>query len=104
MNDDSRENCSKALAALDSSLGKRPDGLQRGLEQALCCLVQVRDGYIEQERSVPGCARDRLKRVNAILSMVVCSEYPVSGIRKENITKARDELARLLDEVHGVFC
>jgi hypothetical protein len=39
-----------------------------------------------------------LKRCNAVLSMVIGGEYPLAGIRRDRMQKARDELASLLDE------
>jgi hypothetical protein len=41
---------------------------------------------------------DRLERCNAVLSMVIGGEYPVAGIRRDRLQKARDELATLLGE------
>jgi hypothetical protein len=41
---------------------------------------------------------DRLERCNAVLSMVIGGEYPLAGIRRDRVQKARNELASLLDE------
>jgi hypothetical protein len=38
-----------------------------------------------------------LDRCNAILSMVIGSEYPLAGIRRDRVQKARDELASLFE-------
>lgn len=83
----------KALAALDRALEDRPDKVYDDLVEAVRCLVGLRAELTAKRRA--GDAGDRLERCNAILSMVVGGEYPLAGIRKERVQKARDELASL---------
>ena len=40
----------------------------------------------------------RLDRCNASLSMIIGGEYPLAGLRRDRLQKARDELAMLLGE------
>jgi hypothetical protein len=42
-----------------------------------------------------GATDERLDRVNAALSQLVASEYPLQGVRRQRIEQARDELAEL---------
>ncbi|MBV8936945.1 MAG: hypothetical protein JO095_14220 [Alphaproteobacteria bacterium] len=87
--------CRAALAALDRALEDRPDKIYDDLAAAVRCLVQLRSELTAKRREdAPG---GPLERCNAILSMVVGGEYPLAGIRRERLQKARDELASLLD-------
>jgi hypothetical protein len=96
VNDEVRTRCCTALAALDQALQESSNEVQESLEQALCCLVQMRDALIGQARTTPSHIDPSLKHINAVLSMVVGTEYPVSGIRRDNIRQARTALTRLL--------
>jgi hypothetical protein len=93
--------CRKAVKALERALDDRPDRIYEDMAEAVRCLVRFRDELIEQRRAEPGNprARDRLGRVNAILSVVVGGEYPLIGIREDRVRQARDELAKLLETV-----
>ena len=95
MNDETRTLCGKALAALAATLQEPPSTAQQGLEQALCCLLRVRDASIERLRTAPTEGGDTLKRVNAVLSLIVGCEYPVNGIRRDKIEHAREALAAI---------
>lgn len=88
--------CRAAIAALDRALEDRPDKVYDDLAQVVRCLVQLRAELTAKQREgAPGAP---LERCNAVLSMVVGGEYPLAGIRRERLQKARDELASLLDQ------
>ena|SRR5690242_6880748 len=90
--------CRKAVDSLEQALEHRPDRVYEDMADAVRCLVRFRDALIERQRerkADPG-ARDRLRRVNAILSIVVGGEYPLVGVREKRIKQAHDELAQLL--------
>lgn len=85
-----------AVAALDRALDDRPDKIYHDLAGVVRCLVQLRTEFIAKRREgEPGA---RLDRCNAILSMGIGCEYPLAGLRRDRLQKARDELATLLGE------
>jgi len=92
----SADHCRAAVAALDRALDDRPDQIYHDLAEVVRCLVQLRTELTG--RRPEGEPDDRLKRCNAILSMVIGAEYPLAGHRRDRLQKARDELASLLDE------
>jgi hypothetical protein len=87
--------CRMATAALDRALRDEPDKVYDDLAEAVRCLVRLRDELITEHRA--GGHHDHLDRCNAILSMVVGGEYPLAGVRRERVQKARDELASLCE-------
>ena len=87
--------CRMAAAALERALQDQPDKIYDDLAEAVRCLVQLRDELMTEQRAEG--RRDRLDRCNAILSMVVGGEYPLAGVRRERVQKAREELAPLCD-------
>lgn len=90
----SSDRCLAAVAALDHALEDRPDKIYRDLAEAVRCLVQLRNELTVRRRE--GEPNDHLERCNAILSMVVGGEYPLAGLRRDRVRKARDELALLV--------
>lgn len=87
-----------ALAGLDHALEDRPDRIYDDLSHAVRCLVRLRDELIAlRRRDGKASGDDRLERLNAVLSVVSGGEYPLEGVRRERIEKAREELARLLE-------
>ena len=90
-------NCCRAVvAALDRALDDRPDKIYHDLAEVVRWLVQLRTELTAGQRE--GETGDRLERCNAVLSMVIGGEYPLAGIRRDRMQKARNELASLLDE------
>ena len=90
--------CRVAIAALDRALDDRPIiyKIYHDLAEVARCLVLLRTELTARRREgEPG---DRLERCNAVLSMVIGGEYPLAGLRRDRLRKARDELASLLDE------
>ena len=88
--------CRAAVAALGCALDDRPDKIYHDLAEVVRCLVLLRTELAARRRE--GEAGDRLERCNAVLSMVIGGEYPLAGLRRDRLRKARDELASLLDE------
>lgn len=92
----SADRCRAAVASLDRALDDRPDQIYHDLAEVLRCLVQLRTELTARRREgEPG---DCLERCNAILSMVIGGEYPLAGLRRDRLQKARDELASLLNQ------
>jgi len=90
--------CRTALHALDRALEDRPDKVYDDMVAAVRCLVRLRDSLISERRAGKGTPdhEERLRRVNAVLSTAVGGEFPLVGVRKERIKKARDEVEELL--------
>jgi hypothetical protein len=85
-----------AVAALDRALDDRPDKIYHDLAEVVRCLVELRTELTATRRK--GESAGHLDRCNAILSMVIGGEYPLAGLRRDRLQKARDELVTLLDE------
>ena len=90
----SADRCRAAVAALDRALADRPDQIYHDLAEVVRCLVQLRAELTARLRD--GEPDYRLERCNAVLSMVIGGEYPLAGLRRDRMQKARDELATLL--------
>ena len=87
--------CRVAIAALDRALEDRPVKIYHDLADVVRCLVLLcTELTARRPEGEPG---DRLDRCNAVLSMVIGGEYPLAGLRRDRLQKARDELASLLD-------
>lgn len=95
MSEDYRALCETAVAALDHVLAEHPDKINDELNEAARCLVRTRDGLIDQRRQGED-VQAQLDQINAILSVVVGSEYPLVGVRWQQVQAARDGLAALL--------
>ena len=90
-----------ALSAIDRVLGEPPDAIDQALIPAIQCLVRWRDETIAAVRAneVDAEARKRLRDVNAALSLLVGTHYPLVGIKWNRLKNARDALA----EVEGLW-
>ena len=86
--------CRAAVAALDRALDDRPDKVYHDLAEVVRCLVKLRTELTAARRK--GESADHLERCNAVLSMVIGGEYPLAGLRRDRMQRARDELATLL--------
>jgi hypothetical protein len=82
-----------ALAALDRALADRPDTVYDDLAEAVRCLVRLRAELVSEFRN--GATGDSVERCNAIISLVIGSEYPLSGLHRSRIERARQEVALL---------
>ncbi|HET6466774.1 MAG TPA: hypothetical protein VFG43_00195 [Geminicoccaceae bacterium] len=95
-----RDHCHAAVAALDRVIDERPAEEHEYLVEAVRCLNRLRDRMIERRRAgdTSRHLRDRLDRINAILSVVVGGQYPLVGVRWERVQHARDTLRQLLED------
>ena len=89
----SSASCRAAVAALDRALDDRPDKICHDLAEAVRYVVGLRTELTAGRRE--GELTDRLERCNSVLSIVIGGEYPLVGIRRDRLQKARDELASL---------
>ena len=81
---------------LSTARSKKARPIYHDLAEGVHCLVRWRTELSARRRE--GVPDDRLKRCNAILSMVIGGEYPLAGLRRDRLQKARNELASLLNE------
>ncbi|HYH21396.1 MAG TPA: hypothetical protein VD995_22540 [Azospirillum sp.] len=96
--------CGDALGILDRILAASPDDTPtaetyNAMAEASRCLVRMRDGLIARRRAGEEVGQ-RLDHVNAVLSVAFGGEYPLVGVRRKRIEKARD-LLRGLQEGQG---
>lgn len=90
-----------ALAHLDHLLAHRPERVHEELTHAMRGIVRIRDRLIERLRSAnePSPAlRERLDRVNVLVSIAFGAQFPVTGVHWERIEKTRDELRAMMGE------
>jgi hypothetical protein len=86
--------CRAAVAAFDRALDDRPDKIYHDLAEVVRCLVRLRTELTAGRRQ--GELAHRLEQCNAVLSMVICGEYPLAVLRRDRMQRARDELTTLL--------
>jgi hypothetical protein len=87
-----------ALAKLDRLLGAKDDETEfQDMSEVTRTVVKMRDALISRVRAEPGATapRERLDRVNALLSVVASAEMTLLGIHWDRIRKSRDLLAEL---------
>jgi hypothetical protein len=86
-----------ALAALERAIEHKNEQATEDLDETVRCLVALRDGIIALARQ--GEPRSHwLDEVNALLSTVVSTEFPVDGFHWDNVCRARDTVKHLLGE------
>jgi len=87
-----------ALAAIDRALQHRPEKDGTDFSTAAKQLARLRDTMIASHRAAPpsAAARERLTRLNAILSVVTGGHFPLGSIPWHEIELARGWLAELL--------
>ena len=97
-----KDDVEAAVAAVDRALREDTRLVYDDLADAVRHIVRLRDGLIVAVRhGEPD--RERLSRVNAILSQIVGAEYPLDGIRRERIKKVREQLVALKREARIVL-
>ncbi|HWX47596.1 MAG TPA: hypothetical protein VNZ61_06050 [Roseomonas sp.] len=89
----------RALDALSKALEKKPHKDDHALTAATEGLCAWRDGLIARQRGGEASPelRERLTRLNSVISVVVGSHFPLGGTPWEELQKARDWLAELLE-------
>jgi hypothetical protein len=89
----------RALEQIDAVLARKPEKDDYALADATQMLCTFRDALIEQAHRGGEVERTRLRRANAVLSIVVATHFPSGGIPWEPLVGARRALADLLSEV-----
>jgi hypothetical protein len=90
-----------ALAAIDRALEHRPEKDGHDFAEAAQHLAQLRDAMVARYRDAPPppAARERLARLNAVLSVVLGGHFPLGSIPWHEIQLARGWLAELVGEI-----
>lgn len=89
-----------AMAALNEALSHRPVKTGHDFSAAQRCLTALRDSVIMHHREQPSAeSRERLARLNAVISVVYGGQFPIGAVPWDSIEQARDALARLLAEM-----
>jgi formate dehydrogenase major subunit len=89
------------LARIDKLLADRPSRVTHDFSAATTCLTEYRERVIRRlrEKGSPPDGRERLARLNAVLSVVVGTHYPVGSPKWEHLEKARHSFAGLIGEL-----
>ncbi len=86
------EDCRKAAALLDRAKDEEPERLKEHLREAQRLTVGARDALIHALRTTTGDAnadrRQALDHVNASLSLMVGTEYPIAGLHRKALEHA----------------
>ncbi|MXP65472.1 hypothetical protein E0493_19165 [Roseomonas sp. M0104] len=89
----------RALEALDKVLEKKPHKDDHALSAAMEGLCAWRDSIAAEHRrggAAPK-SRERLARINVVISVVVGSHFPLGDTPWEELQKARGWLSELLE-------
>ncbi|MDJ0391254.1 hypothetical protein QMO56_24380 [Roseomonas sp. E05] len=81
----------QALEAMDRLLAKRPQKEGHAFSEATRCLCALRDELIrrQSEAGASSGERERLERLNAVISVLVGGHFPLGSIPWDEIEKAR---------------
>jgi hypothetical protein len=83
-----------SLRLLDQLLTERPDRVGEDFSEATRWIAAYRDALIATWRRTGSATdRQRLGKINAVLSVVLGGHYPLAGIPWDSIAQARDQLA-----------
>ena len=91
-----------ALGALDRLLADRPDRVSHDFSAAMRCLTDFREhmlGHARREDTTQ--ARERLARLNAVISVFYGGQFPIGAVPWKHLEKARDGFAALLQELNA---
>ena len=91
----------EVLARLDKLLSDRPHRIGHDFSEATRCLTALREqivGHLRAGNAPPGAA-ERLARLNAVLSVLVGTHYPVGAPKWPHLQRARDSFAELASEL-----
>ncbi len=96
---DHRSAADEALAAVDKLLADRPKRVGHDFSEATKRLTAYRQALLASWGGPPSepMDRKRLSRLNAVISVVYGTHYPIGSPEWEPLRGARDELARLVD-------
>jgi len=88
-----------ALDALDRALAAKPKADGHAFAEMTEHLCGMRDIMIADLRSERGAERDRLERLNAIISTALAGHFPLGNIPWQEVEHARGALKELIGEV-----
>ena len=96
-----RELAEKAMKAIDKVVADKPERNGHDFSAAVCCLTELRERLLLQQRQAPPSreARDRIGRLNTVLSIIVGGEYPIGGVPWSHVESARGAFAQLLADL-----
>lgn len=91
----------EVLAHLDKLLADRPHRIGHDFSEATRCLTALREQVVEKLRAGDTSPETtgRLARLNAVLSVVVGTHYPVGAPKWPHLQRARDSFAELASEL-----
>jgi hypothetical protein len=93
--------CQRGLEALDRALAGEVSPEKDPIAVATRCTAELRDELITQLRRGDPDAEPLLVQANALLSDLVAAEFPLAGLRRDRVEKARDAYRRLLEQTNG---
>lgn len=99
MTDDLQTLARHALQVIERALAKKSSKTEfQDTAEVARCIVRMRDHLIGRVRAEgPSSeAREKLDRVNGLLSMAGAAEYPLSGIHWDRMQKTRDLLKEMV--------
>jgi hypothetical protein len=92
-----------ALHALDKLLSEQPGKVGHDFSEATRRVVAYRDELVAIWRKTRTEAdRHRMAQANAVLSVVVGSQFPIGAVPWPHLAAARDQLATLLEQPSGL--
>lgn len=86
----------EALEALNEAIGDAPRRNGHAFSRAATCLSAYREELIAQHGLQGEANRQRLSRVNAVLSLVLAGHFPLGDAPWDDIKKGRDWLSELV--------
>ncbi len=100
-----RGDCRAAIAALERGIQAPPLRASQEADLAEREVVRARDAVIARLRKNQNGETHHLHatldQLNAVLSLVVAIEYPMSGVQRPLMEQARDALLMLIDGTSG---
>lgn len=93
----------QALAAIDKLLGNQPEKNGHDFSTAVACLAAFRDEVVARHRrdDVSSADRERLSRLNGIISIIVGGQYPIGSVPWSHVEMVRHDLADLIHEMRA---
>ncbi len=88
------ERLDRALAAMDRAIAAAPGHDGASFSQAVTEVSAARDEVAGRGRTTPE-ARQRLDRLNAVLSMILAGHFPLGAPPWDEVRKARGWLAEI---------
>ena len=92
-----------ALALIEQVLRGQPDKDDHALSEATMCLAALRDATVAQWRAggIDDAGRARVRRLNAVITVVLGVHYPLGAVPWAELAGARDWLADIVHAHEG---